>query len=43
MRTVLTGDDWAARSATAVEWASGQTFPHKAAAATRIYQEVCAR
>jgi glycosyltransferase involved in cell wall biosynthesis len=43
MRTVLTGDDWAARSAAAVEWASGQTFPHKAAAATRIYQEVCAR
>jgi glycosyltransferase involved in cell wall biosynthesis len=43
MRTVLTADDWAARSAAAVEWASEHTFPHKAAAATRIYQEVAAR
>lgn len=43
MRSVLTGDDWEARSAAAVEWASEHTFPMKAAAATRIYQEVAAR
>ena len=43
MRTVLTGDDWAARSAAAVEWASEHTFARKAAAATRIYQEVARR
>jgi glycosyltransferase involved in cell wall biosynthesis len=43
MRTVLTADDWAARSAAAIEFASEHTFPTKAAAATRIYQEVAAR
>ena len=43
MRTVLTGDDWNARSAAAVEWASEHTFPSKAAAASRIYQEVARR
>ena len=43
MRTVLTADDWAARSAAAIEFASEHTFPTKAAAVTRIYQEVAAR
>jgi glycosyltransferase involved in cell wall biosynthesis len=42
MRTVLTADDWEARSAAAIEWASEHTFPSKAAAASRIYQEVTA-
>jgi glycosyltransferase involved in cell wall biosynthesis len=42
MRTVLTTDDWEARSAAAIEWASEHTFPSKAAAASRIYQEVTA-
>lgn len=40
MRTVVTADDWEARSAAAIEWASEHTFPSKAAAASRIYQEV---
>jgi len=43
MRDVLTADDWEARSAAAIEWASEHTFPSKAAAASRIYQEVTAR
>ena len=43
MRGVLTADDWEARSAAAVEWAAEHTFPSKAAAASRIYQEVTAR
>jgi glycosyltransferase involved in cell wall biosynthesis len=43
MRTVLTRDDWGARSAAAVEWASEHTFPSKAAAASRIYQEISSR
>ena len=43
MRGVLTADDWEARSAAAIEWASEHTFPSKAAAASRIYQEVTAR
>jgi glycosyltransferase involved in cell wall biosynthesis len=42
MRTMLTADDWEARSAAAIEWASEHTFPSKAAAASRIYQEVAA-
>jgi len=42
MRTVLTADDWEARSAAAIEWALEHTFPSKAAAASRIYQEVTA-
>jgi hypothetical protein len=43
MRTVLTEDDWAARSAAAIEFAAEHTFPTKAAAVTRIYQEVATR
>jgi glycosyltransferase involved in cell wall biosynthesis len=43
MRTALTADDWAARSAAAIEFASENTFPTKAAAVTQIYQEVAAR
>jgi hypothetical protein len=43
MRGVLTADDWEARSVAAIEWASEHTFPSKAAAASRIYQEVTAR
>lgn len=40
MRTVVAADDWEARSAAAIEWASGNTFPSKAEAASRIYQEI---
>jgi glycosyltransferase involved in cell wall biosynthesis len=43
MRTVLTGDDWDARSAAAVEWASEHAFPSKAAATSRIYEEIAGR
>jgi glycosyltransferase involved in cell wall biosynthesis len=43
LRTVLSGDDWEARSAEAVSWASGNTWSIKAAAATRIYDEVTKR
>ncbi len=38
--TVLKGSDWESRSAAAVEWAAGHTWPAKAEAATRIYQQV---
>lgn len=40
LRTILTGDDWEARSAAAVNWAAGHVWPAKAAAATQIYKEV---
>lgn len=40
MGTVVNADDWEARSAAAIEWASGNTFPSKAEAASRIYQEI---
>jgi glycosyltransferase involved in cell wall biosynthesis len=40
LRTILTGDDWEARSAAATSWASGHVWPAKAAAATQIYKEV---
>lgn len=43
MRNVLTGDEWEARSMAGIEWATEHTFPRKAAAATRIYQEVAGR
>lgn len=43
MGTVLTSDDWEARSAAGIEFAAGCTFPAKAAAATQIYQEVAGR
>jgi glycosyltransferase involved in cell wall biosynthesis len=38
--TILTGDEWEARSAAAVGWAAGHVWPAKAAAATAIYKEV---
>jgi glycosyltransferase involved in cell wall biosynthesis len=40
LRTVLTGDDWAARSAAGITWATKHVWPAKAAAATQIYEEV---
>jgi uncharacterized protein YgfB (UPF0149 family) len=40
LRTILTGDDWEARSAAAVSWAAGHVWPAKAAAATAIYREI---
>ncbi|HEY0936169.1 MAG TPA: hypothetical protein VGD91_20815, partial [Trebonia sp.] len=43
LRTVLTGDQWAARSAAGVKWAAQHVWPAKAAAATRIYEEVTGR
>lgn len=43
MRTVLTEDNWGARSAAAVEWASEHAFPSKAAAVSGIYQEIAGR
>lgn len=43
IRTVLTADDWEARSVAAIEFASQHTFPAKAARATRIYEEVTSR
>jgi len=43
MRTVLSAGRWEARSAGAVEFASEHTFEAKAAAVTRIYQEVARR
>ena len=43
LRTVLTGDDWEARSAAGIAWASQHTWPAKAAAATQIYEEITSR
>jgi glycosyltransferase involved in cell wall biosynthesis len=43
MRAVLSGSDWEARSAAAVQFASEHTFPAKAARATQIYEEVTGR
>ena len=43
LHTLLTGDDWADRSAAAVRWAAGNTWEVKAEAATRIYEEVAKR
>jgi glycosyltransferase involved in cell wall biosynthesis len=40
MRTMVAADDWEERSGAAIEWASGNTFPSKAEAASRIYQEI---
>lgn len=40
LRTILTGDEWEARSAAAVSWAAQHVWPAKAAAATQIYKEV---
>ena len=43
LRTVLTADDWVARSAAGPEWAAQHTWPAKAAAATQIYEEITSR
>jgi glycosyltransferase involved in cell wall biosynthesis len=43
LHRVLTADNWAARSASGIEWASTNTFPAKAAAATQIYKEIAQR
>jgi glycosyltransferase involved in cell wall biosynthesis len=40
LATILTGDNWEARSAAAVGWAAQHVWPAKAAAATQIYKEV---
>jgi glycosyltransferase involved in cell wall biosynthesis len=39
LQTVLSHDEWALRSAAASDWAAGQVWPAKAAAATQIYAE----
>lgn len=43
LRAVLTAGDWEARSAACIKWAAGNTWPVKAAAATKIYEEVTSR
>jgi glycosyltransferase involved in cell wall biosynthesis len=43
LRTILTGDDWEARSEAGIAWATQQTWPAKAAAATQIYEEITSR
>jgi glycosyltransferase involved in cell wall biosynthesis len=43
LRTVLTGDNWEARSAAGLEWAAQHIWPAKAAAATAIYEDVTSR
>ena len=43
LRVILTGDDWGQRSAAAVEWARQWTWPRKAEAVTRLYQDILAR
>lgn len=43
LRTVLTGDDWEARSAAGISWAAQHVWPAKAAAATEIYQQITNR
>jgi hypothetical protein len=40
LQTVLGYDEWALRSAAAVDWAAGHVWPAKAAAATQIYRAV---
>ena len=40
LRTILCDDEWESRSAAAVDWAAGQVWPARAAAATQIYQEI---
>jgi len=40
LQTVLGHDEWGLRSAAASDWAAGQVWPAKAAAATQIYAEV---
>lgn len=40
LQTVLCDDEWESRSVAAVKWAAEWTWPVKAAAATKIYQEI---
>jgi glycosyltransferase involved in cell wall biosynthesis len=40
LRTVLSDPDWESRSRTGLQWAAGHVWSAKAAAATRIYQDV---
>ncbi len=40
MRTVLSDPQWEARSKAAVMWASERVWPERAAAATRLYEEL---
>jgi glycosyltransferase involved in cell wall biosynthesis len=40
LQTILCDHEWESRSAAAVKWAADWTWPVKAVAATRIYQEV---
>jgi glycosyltransferase involved in cell wall biosynthesis len=40
LRDVLSDPAWESRSAAGVEWASGHTWPEKAAAVTRLYAEI---
>jgi len=40
LQTVISGDDWEKRSAAGTEWAANHTWPEKAAAATKIYNQV---
>ena len=42
LRTVLTDDQWEARSVAAVKWAGERIWPERAAAATRLYEELVA-
>jgi 1,4-alpha-glucan branching enzyme len=42
LRSVLSDENWESRSVDAVQWASGHVWPAKAAAASRIYEEVVA-
>ena len=43
LQTVLRDPDWELRSAAAVNWAAKWIWPAKAAAATRMYQEIAER
>jgi glycosyltransferase involved in cell wall biosynthesis len=40
MQTILTDKKWESRSVAGVNWAAGHIWPAKAAAATKIYQEI---
>jgi glycosyltransferase involved in cell wall biosynthesis len=40
LRRVVDGSDWQERSSAGVDWASGQTWPAKAAAASKIYEQL---
>ena len=40
LQQVLTDGEWESRSASGIEWAAGHIWPAKAAAASRIYEEI---